>query len=287
MRKYQKADRKKQKDQISGRNRKKQSCFSEEYIRRAEQWERELFDQADFSEEEEPAEEEEARSYEKLVNRLKEEGIYREEASEEHRKDTSRIISMHRGHRISIGKVAGIAILFCTCVFAASMTSEANRNYFVKGIRYFAGDDTRVLVDNNEENENTNMEEMEAFKNIEKELKIEMPEFYYRPKEFVFWDYEVNSYADVARIEYQYQDKIVFFYIDKENENSASKNNSMHGGATEILELNDEKITVFIQKSQDETSSYTAQWERENVLYHLSGQIELEEIKKMIEQMKF
>lgn len=287
MRKYQKADRKKQKDQISGRNRKKQSCFSEEYIRRAEQWERELFDQADFSEEEEPAEEEDAHSYEKLVNRLKEEGIYREEDPEEYRKDTSRIISMHRGHRISIGKVAGIAILFCTCVFAASMTSEANRNYFVKGIRYFAGDDTRVIVGNNEENEDVNTEEYKAIEDIENQLHIDMPEFYYRPKEFLFANYEVNSYADIARIEYQYQDNIVFFYIDKENENSASKNNSMHGGATEVLELDDEKITVFIQKSQDEISSYTAQWERENVLYHLSGQIELEEIKKMIEQMKF
>lgn len=284
MRKYQKADRKKQKDQISGRNRKKQSCFSEEYIRRAEQWERELFDQADFSEEEEPAEEEDAHSYEKLVNRLKEEGIYREEVPEE---DTSRIISMHRGHRISIGKVAGIAILFCTCVFAASMTSEANRTYLVNNIRVWSGKDTRSVVDNNEENENANTEELEAFEIIEKELQIEMPEFYYRPYGFDILDYELNEYVGIARVEYKYQNNIITLYIDKENENSASKNNTMHGKTEEILTIEAENITVLLQESEDEVPSYTAQWERGDVLYHLAGRMEKEELIKIIENIVF
>lgn len=287
MRKYQKADRKKQKDQISGRNRKKQSCFSEEYIRRAEQWERELFDQADFSEEEEPAEEEDAHSYEKLVNRLKEEGIYREEDPEEYRKDTSRIISMHRGHRISIGKVAGIAILFCTCVFAASMTSEANRTYLVNNIRVWSGKDTRSVVGNNEGNEDVNTEEYKAIEDIENQLHIDMPEFYYRPNGFEFIHYELNVYADVARIEYQYGDNIVFFYVDKENGNRASKNNTLHGKTEEILTIDAENITVLLQESEDEIPSYTAQWERDDVLYHLAGRMEKEELIKIIENIVF
>ena len=44
---------------------------------------------------------------------------------------------------LRLGKVAGVAGVCLLCVFAASMTSEANRNHFIEGLRYLAGDDTK------------------------------------------------------------------------------------------------------------------------------------------------
>ena len=41
--------------------------------------------------------------------------------------------------RIHVGKVAGVALLCCACIFAASMTSQANRNYLVNNIRVWSG----------------------------------------------------------------------------------------------------------------------------------------------------
>lgn len=273
----------KMKNQVSD---KKTELFDEEYIRKAEELEEALWADGDC-EEETYTEEEINHSYEKLVNMLKEDGIYREdEPSEE------KVIPMTRRKHgiIRCGKVAGVAILCCTCIFAASMTSEANRNYFVNNIRVWSGNNTKTVVGNSEENEDINIEEYEAIEDIENQLGIEMPEFYYRPNGFEFLGYEVNALADIGRIEYQYKDGIITFYVDKEKESDASKNNSTHGKNIDTLNISGEENEVIIQKTQDDKDllpNYTAQWERGNVLYYLSGKIEYEEIQKILENIVF
>lgn len=273
----------KMKNQVSD---KKTELFDEEYIRKAEELEEALWADGDC-EEETYTEEEINHSYEKLVNMLKEDGIYREdEPSEE------KVIPMTRRKPgiIRWGKVAGVAILCCACIFAASMTSEANRNYFVNNIRVWSGNNTKTVVGNSEENEDINIEEYEAIEDIENQLGIEMPEFYYRPNGFEFLGYEVNALADIGRIEYQYKDGIITFYVDKEKESDASKNNSTRGKNIDTLNISGEENEVIIQKTQDDKDllpNYTAQWERGNVLYYLSGKIESEEIQKILENIVF
>ncbi len=121
----------------------------------------------------------------------------------------SRVLPFPRKRRISVGRVAGVALLCCACVFAASMTSEANRNYFVKGMRYLVGDDTRIIAGNDGENENINYAEQDAIKEIETKLNVEMPEFYYRPPEFEFLNYEMSASTGIAQIEYKYYENII------------------------------------------------------------------------------
>ncbi|HIY02088.1 MAG TPA: DUF4367 domain-containing protein [Candidatus Blautia faecipullorum] len=248
--------------------------------------ERELFGDEDPMEyEAAPGENE--RAYEDLVERLREKGIYHE--------DAEKIVPMagkkkRNIRKIHFGKVAGIALVCCACVFAASMTSEANREYFIKNVRYLVGDDTRILIDNDEENEIDSMEEAAAIQEIENKLGIDMPEFYYRPQGLEFYSYEVNTAADNARIEYMYHDIVIAFYINKENENTASNINSSHGMKKETIVSVSDKIKVTIEKiqdDQDELPSYTAQWEREEVLYHLSGKMEIDELEEMIENMVY
>ena len=134
------------------------------------------------------------------------------------------------------------------------------------------------------------MEEYNAIQDIEDKLGIDMPEFYYRPQGLEFLDYEVNTSADNARIEYTYKNIIISFYVNKEDENTASNINSAHGEKTGTVMTVSDGIEVTIEKiqdSQDIAPSYSAQWERGDVLYHLSGKMEFSELKKMIEQMKF
>lgn len=260
--------------------------WEEQYIENAERMERELFGDEDPMEyEAAPGENE--RAYEDLVERLREKGIYHE--------DAEKIVPMagkkkRNIRKIHFGKVAGIALVCCACVFAASMTSEANREYFIKNVRYLVGDDTRILIDNDEENEIDSMEEAAAIQEIENKLGIDMPEFYYRPQGLEFYSYEVNTAADNARIEYMYHDIVIAFYINKENENTASNINSSHGMKKETIVSVSDKIKVTIEKiqdDQDELPSYTAQWEREEVLYHLSGKMEIDELEEMIENMVY
>lgn len=270
-------------NQASDKKQKNSSFWDEQYIKKAEEMERELF--ADGGTDAyDPTDEEEARSYQELINRLKADGIYQEDETEP---DTKRkIIPLHR--KIHFGKVAGVAILCCACIFAASMTSEANRNYLINNIRVWSGKDTRTVIDNNEKNETVNMKEYEAIEEIEDELDIEMPEFYYRPMEFEFRCYEVNKTAGFARMEYAYKKNIITLVVDIQNKNIASKITTVHGEKKKKVITVGENTKIIIesaQDSQDIMPSYTAQWRIDNTIYFLSGKIEEEELIRMLENI--
>ena len=193
-------------------------------------------------------------------------------------------VGLHR-----LGKVVGMAVVCVACVFAASMTSEANRKYLVNSVRVWSGDDTKTVVDNDDSNEKANVEEDEAIADIKKELGVEMPEFYYRPYGMEFKSYEIDPYMDVAWIEYRYEENIVTLYIDKQDSDSTSKTNSMHGSEKESLITSMDNISIFLEKVQDkeELPCYVAEWRQNNTTYHLSGRINYDEIKKILEFMKF
>lgn len=275
----------------------------EEYIRRAEAAERELFGDKAWSAAGRGDPEETERAYEDLVARLKESGVYREDPPEgssiSGKEIPGRKVSAadecgrkkrSLGH-VRLGRVAGIALLCSACVFAASMTSEANRTYFVNSVRYLVGDDTRIILDNDETNDTDNVEEYVAIQEIEDKLGIDMPEFFYRPRNLKFLSYELEKEMAIARIEYQYKNRyIITFLVDRQDDDTASKISSVHGKNIETVETINDKIVVTIKENKDlkdEQSSFTAQWQRENVFYHLSGKIEVAEIKKMVEEMRY
>lgn len=285
MRKEFKRNKKQKNNQASDKKEGHRLFLDEQYIRMAEEMERELFADGD-SEIYESTDEEEARSYQILINRLKADGIYQEDDVEPD--IGKKVVPLHR--KIRLGKVAGVAILCCACIFAASMTSEANRNYFVKGIRYLAGDDTRVVVGNDDENEDINTDEYKAIEDIENQLGIDMPEFYYRPYGMEFIGFEVDDTADIAKMEYVYKDNIIVLMIDKQSEDTASKILSAQGRKIDTVIIGQEGIRISVEKVQEEQDlvpSYTAFWEKDNVLYCFSGKIEEEELTKIFEEMVF
>lgn len=193
-----------------------------------------------------------------------------------------------RGY-LRLGKVAGVAGVCLLCVFAASMTSEANRSYFIRGLKYLSGDDTRVVVGNDEDDEDVNTDEYEAIEDIENKIGVEVPEFYYRPKKMKFYDYEISVKTSNARIEYQYNDTIIMYFIDKQNDNIASDVNLVKGEEYTLDTIKENGIEITIKEIRDveEVSTYTAVWTKDEVSYSLVGKIELEDLKKIVEYMKF
>lgn len=210
------------------------------------------------------------------------------EVSSEKSSKNGRSIRKKRNY-LRLGKVAGVAGVCLLCVFAVSMTGEANRNYFIEGIRYLAGDDTRVVVGNDEENEDVNTDEYEAFRDIEEKLKIQLPQFYYRPLGMNFYSYTIAESTAVAYMEYQYIDTMIMFYMDKQNDDTASNINAVVGDEYTIDTITEGGIEITIKEIQDEenTSTYIAAWSKNEVSYSLVGKIKLEELKKIVEYMKF
>lgn len=265
-----------------------QKILREEFIEREKQIEEALFADKDvenlvFTDEEVKD------SYQELLRRFERE----KKENAEHEASDSKIIEIKsrktevRWHQL--GKVVGMAAVALACIFAASMTSEANRRYLVNSVRIWSGDDTKTVVDNDEENERANVDEDKAIADIEEKLGIEMPRFYYRPQGMQFKNYEIKELLEVARIEYKYNDSVIILYIDKQNENFESKMNSRHGDESGTVVVNEEGTQISISRIDDigEKACYSAEWIKDSVMYCLSGRMDIKDFKKIIEEMKF
>lgn len=302
--------------------------LDEQSMKEAELIEQALFSDNSFEDYEETDEELNA-SYQRLVQRLKADGIYRDdiddytgrneahggdEADKENNKsgdsfsadtllaekDEEKIVTMpgydrkkekrKAGTNYRFAKAAGFVVVGTLCVFAASMTSEANRTYFIDTIQYWMGDDTKIVIDNDNNNEAVNDNEYNARRAIQQCLDVDVPEFMYRPEKFEYSNYEVNTIAEFAFVEYKYKNVVISLYIDKKNNNSESGNFSLHGKKVATTNISDENLSVNIFEVKDQAdidSNYVAQWKRDSIFYQISGKMERDEFIKLIEKMRY
>lgn len=273
-----------------------QKILEEEFIEREKQIEEALFADEDF-EDLKLTDKEVQDSYQELMRRFEEDKKKSAEFSEELVPDEKKVLSMEkvreRRHKTAggmqrLGKVVVMAVVAVACVFAASMTSEANRTYLVNSVRIWSGDDTKTVVYNDDSKENANPDEAKAIIDIEEKLGVEVPEFYYRPYGMEFLNYTIRDLTSLARIEYRYKTNRIVLLIDKQNDDRSSRIKSTCGDEQKLIVTSNDGTTVEIKQNyDDEETSYSAEWEKNGVTYTLSGKIELEEIKKIIEKMIF
>lgn len=193
------------------------------------------------------------------------------------------------GYR-KLSKVAGFVIVCAIAVFAASMTIEANRNYFVDSVKYLTGNDTKILIDNDASNDKPSLDEEQARDKIEEEMGVEVPEFLYRPETFEFYDCFIREEAGVANLQYRYEKDIVSLYIDNSRVNVQSNNLSMAGNSSDIVYISKEELPVSIttiQENGDFEPGYLAEWEWKGCYYQLSGKMPKEIFEKILKEIVF
>ena len=294
--------------------------LEEEYLKEADAIEEALFDGRKFEDNQDIVEKLSV-SRESFYQRAREEGLLEDTADEkaEDEKDTEeavpestekKILEFRKNADVSkntardanrnsgkkkhsymrLGRIAGIAGLCLICVFAASMSSEANRKYLVNSVRILSGNDSQFITDNSSDNEHATTEESDAIADIEEKLDVKMPEFYYRPYGMEYMTYEISEPASAAKINYQYDNNIVTFYIDKQNQSTASNINSSNGEEKIIDTIEKEGYKVTLKKLQEQNEknlTYVAQLEYNGCAYSWSGKFRIEELKKIIKEMKF
>lgn len=294
--------------------------LEEEYLKEADAIEESLFDGRKFEDNQDIVEKLSV-SRESFYQRAREEGLLEDTADEKAEdeknteeavpestekkilefrknadvsKDTARDANRNSGKRkhsyVRFGRIAGIAGLCLICVFAASMSSEANRKYLVNSVRILSGNDSQFITDNPSDNEHVATEESDAIADIEEKLDVKMPEFYYRPYGMEYINYEIREKTSFSKIEYEYKDNILLFYIDKQNKDVASDISSLNGTEKIIDTIERDETDIIIKElrdAEDESFTYAANWTYEGVSYTLSGKIELDELKKIIKYMKF
>ena len=272
--------------------------LAEEYYREADEMERILFPDGNIPEYEETEEETKA-AYARLVERLKADGIYEEEnnsyETDGHRgknlKDDEKIKIVYLPARKQnrFVRVAAILAICVAGVFAAGMTSQANRKYFIETVEYWRGNDTKIDIDNVNDGDESKMEDS-VYDLVENKLNIKMPNLMYRPSQFEFYDYQLNTIAEKANIEYLYKNTIIAFYIDNKSKNSLKESLSLHGKQIGTVYSEDDDIEFLIIEIKDEgdiESSYAVQCIWNDTFYQLSGKIEKEQLIKIVENIVY
>ena len=294
--------------------------LEEEYLKEADAIEESLFDGRKFEDNQDIVEKLSV-SRESFYQRAREEGLLEDVADEKTEdeknteeavpestekkilefrknagvsKDAARDANRNSGKRkhsyVRFGRIAGIAGLCLICVFAASMSSETNRKYLVNSVRILSGNDSQFITDNSSDNEHATTEESDAIADIEEKLGVKLPEFYYRPYGMEYMTYEIRERTSFSKIEYEYKDNILLFYIDKQNKDVASDISSLNGMEKIIDTIERDETDIIIKElrdEEDESFTYAANWTYEGTSYTLSGKIELDELKKIVKEMKF
>lgn len=269
--------------------------LAEEYEKETEEMEKILFPDGVIPDDGETEEEAKA-AYQRLVERLKADGVYKEDETDsiktDDHKENIKIVYLPEKKSHKAARVAAAVLVCSASIFAASMTSQANRSYFIDSVRYWVGDDTRISIENDEGNEKAQKDEQIALDNIEKGISAKVPKFMYRPDGFEFKDYYVSTSAGYAVMEYYYGKNIIMIYIGRYDQEAKSSVYILDGKIIDKVNLENENITVNIEKVKDDADTdtnenYVACWKNESIFYQITGKMQKEEFIKFIKNIVF
>lgn len=267
--------------------------LAEEYEKETEEMEKILFPDGVIPDDGETEEEAKA-AYQRLVEKLKADGVYKEDETDsiktDDHKENVKIVYLPEKKSHKAARVAA-AVLVCSAdIFAASMTSQANRRYFIDSVRYWVGHDTKIVVDNDRTNEKECEDEQKAIDDIEKELSVDIPRFLYRPEGLEFKDYNISKDFEYALLQYDYNDTIMTLYINKYDKETKSTGASLDGKEIETIKLPEGEASIQVKRIMakgDKKASYVAYWNNSTEFYQIESQMEEKEFIKLIKNIKF
>lgn len=219
-----------------------------------------------------------------IRRQIVEKKVEREKQAERQKKIAKRAKTTK--HWVRTAKAAGVVLVVGACIFGASMTSEANRIRLVETISGVRNAGDLVKTNNGEERKYTEGSIDDAQKEIKDILHIAVPEFYYVPAGMEYSKFMIFEDTQIAWIEYQYKENIVYFQLAA-NENDLSQGSWKDKEKIQVETL-DEIIEVEMGTiSENDEENYYAAWKYKDAYYQLSGQIEKDELVKILNEMQY
>lgn len=272
--------------------------LAEEYEREIDEMEKVLFPDGILPDDGETEEEAKA-AYQRLVARLKADGVYEEDEEEndskeadDHKADTKeKIVYLPEKRHHKLARVAAVVLVCAAGVFAAGMTSQANRSYFIDSVKVWTGNDTSISIDNDATSDEVERDEQSAIDDIENQMGFDkIPKFMYRPKNFKYKDYLIHSNTGVALIEYWYGNSVITVYISDYSRTTKTTDYVLDGKIIDSIKVADESFKIEILKikdKQDKEENYTAYWKTNTAFYQISGKMEEKEFINLIKNIRF
>ena len=219
-----------------------------------------------------------------IRRQIVEKKVEREKQAERRKKIAKRAKTTK--HWVRTAKAAGVVLVVGACVFGASMTSEANRIRLVETINGVRNTGDVVKTNNGEERKYTEEDLDKIKRQISDTLHIPVPEFYYVPAGMEYNDIVIMPEIQMASIEYQYNGQFVYFRL------AANEKDLSQGSWKDQEKLQVETMDSVIEVdmgtiSENDEENYYASWKYKDAYYQLSGQIEKEELIKILNEMQY
>lgn len=219
-----------------------------------------------------------------IRRQIVEKKVEREKQAERQKKIAKRAKTTK--HWVRTAKAAGVVLVVGACVFGASMTSEANRIRLVETINGVRNVGDTTWVDNGQDRKYSTGSLEEAKREIKDILHIDVPEFYYVPEKMEYSSVIVSKAAQIAIIEYQYKDTSVYFNLAA-NEKDLPQGEWKDTEKVQIETLDNTLDVEMGTMSENEENNYYAKWKYKDAYYQLSGQLEKEELVKILSEMQY
>ncbi|KAA8501515.1 DUF4367 domain-containing protein [Mediterraneibacter catenae] len=206
----------------------------------------------------------------------------------EYDKRIKKVVHRSRKKRRLFLALAAVLILVCGSV----ITGTGSKSYWKVLWERVAGDEelSVVNVENMDAQEAADLDEVQVYNKIRKEMGILPVRFGYMPKGMIFIGHELDDEQSRAVLFYKYNGQITRYSMYMNNTDSSY-------GRTEVDEVIDEyqikiedKVIVEIKEyrvTNYEKNRYVAEFEYKDVQYQLIGTMEKSEFNKMIENLFF
>ncbi len=188
-----------------------------------------------------------------------------------------------------IGKYTVMFVITCIALFGVSMTSQANRQRFIRSITYMVGGEEAIEISNADNLDDSDREEESVRTEVEEKIGCKYPIFMYQPQKFTLRTCTIQKESQNAFIEYTYQDQTLILYIAKSDDEFIDSLRHQ-GEISDKFEVNNDQMTIEVTKrldKGDEEPAYVAHWIYDNSYYDISGKIGKEEFIKILKNIRF
>lgn len=237
-----------------------------------------------FSETEDRSETAESEENEKI---RKPEKAEHPKKTEQPKKETGRRPGKIRWFQKKAVKVAGVCLIAGAAVFGLSMTSEANRLLLMQTANEVLGTGDLMQVDNGEDRDLARGDEDAAREEISEKLNVEVPEFYYLPEGMAYKDYQIIEEVGYVKLTYLYQNGYIYLTISNSSTDMSQGDIKEKQDNPEKIETLNGTMDFVIKEMEEGKGQYIANWEYKNVAYSLFGEIDRDELIKILEKISY
>lgn len=183
-------------------------------------------------------------------------------------------------------RVAIAAALVAILALGVGMVGSGKKVYLPVVSQREDGDESTTKVNNSDSAVASSYDEEEVCQEIENQLGVLPVRFGYQPQGMVLQEYWINEDATEAIVKYACGEKKLHIYISKDY-NDSSINFKVDGESKDVVNMSAMRMEIPVYQYEDSEKNqyYQVSFEYLNTYYSLSGLMDKEEFKQILENI--